>query len=215
MKFGKRYSKVTVLMAMIHGVIIGIAGVALIGLLLMGMKGKEEPTAGGEEVPTSGPAAVEDPTPADGRSLRLFAKQHGVFTATDSAAQFIAEDAALAKAAIVQVNDKYYVWTAIALKENDLDVSESEGTFRKAFNANTEACGASGAGKLWEALNGKEIAEIKNLASEVNGVNEEEKSKDFVKNITAITAFTDDLRIAKLLLLSHYSSTNKCVKITF
>ena len=45
MKFGKRYSKVTVFMAMIHGVIIGIAAVALIGLLLMGMKGKEEPTA--------------------------------------------------------------------------------------------------------------------------------------------------------------------------
>ena len=44
MKFGKRYSKVTVFMAMLHGVLIGVAAVALIGLLLAGTKGKDDAT---------------------------------------------------------------------------------------------------------------------------------------------------------------------------
>ena len=38
MKFGKRYSKGTVFMAMLHGVVIGVAAVAVIGLLLMGQR---------------------------------------------------------------------------------------------------------------------------------------------------------------------------------
>ena len=41
MKFGKRYSKGTVFMAMLHGVLIGVAAVVVIGLLLVvGPKGK-------------------------------------------------------------------------------------------------------------------------------------------------------------------------------
>ena len=51
MKFGRRYSNVTVLMAMLHGVLIGVAGVAVIGLLLMVMNGKDGPAANGEDSP--------------------------------------------------------------------------------------------------------------------------------------------------------------------
>ena len=52
MKFGKRYSKVTVFMAMLHGVIIGVAAVALIGIILIGTNGKnavEKPKAADDE----------------------------------------------------------------------------------------------------------------------------------------------------------------------
>jgi hypothetical protein len=215
MKFGRRYSKVTVLMAMLHGVLIGVAGVAVIGLLLIGMKGKDGSVAGSEEVPTAGPAPAEVSAPDVEKPVRLFAKQHGVFTSADAASQFIAEDPSLAKAAVMQVGDQYYVWTAVGLQESDIDPSESEGTFRKAFTAELAACGADGAGKLWEVLNGTEMSQIKNLATAQDGESDDEKVKEFKKNITAITAFSDDLHVVKLHLLSHYSSPDNCVKILF
>lgn len=215
MKFGKRYSKMTVLMAMLHGVLIGVAGVAVIGLLLMGMKGKDGPTANGEDIPTSGPAPTEVTASDAEKPVRLFAKQHGVFTSADAASQFIAEDPSLVKAAVMQVGDKYFVWSAVGLRESDIDTSESEGTFRKAFTADIAACGANGAGKLWEVLNGKELGQIKNLAAVQDGEIDDEKVQEFKKNITAITAFSDDLHVVKLQLLSHYSSKDNCVKIIF
>lgn len=202
-------------MAMLHGVAIGIAGVVVIGLLLMGMKGKDGSVAGGEEVPTAGPAPVEEPASSGEKPLRLFAKQHGVFTTADAASQFIGEDPTLAKAAVMQVGGKFYVWSAVGLKENDIEPSESEGTFRKAFTADTAACGAAGAGKLREVLNGTEMAQIKNLATAQDGANDDEKVQDFQKKLTAITAFSDDLHVVKLQLLSHYSTMDNCVKIAF
>ena len=189
-------------MAMLHGVLIGIAGVAVIGLLLMGMKGKDGSTADGEEVPTLGPAPVEDAASSGEKHLRLFAKQHGVFTTADAASQFITEDPSLAKAAVMQVGEKYYVWTAVGLKENDINPSESEGTFRKAFTADTAACGAAGAGKLREVLSETEMAKLKIWRAVQDGDSDDEKVQDFKKKITVITAFSDDLRVVKLHLLS-------------
>ena len=60
MKFGKRYSKVTVFMAMLHGVLIGVAAVAVIGLLLAGTKGKDDVETSGKELAASGPPPVEN-----------------------------------------------------------------------------------------------------------------------------------------------------------
>ncbi|HJF32820.1 MAG TPA: hypothetical protein K8V56_13740 [Sporosarcina psychrophila] len=216
MKFGKRYSKVTVFMAMLHGVLIGVAAVAVIGLILVGTKGKDESaTISGKELPAAGPAPVENSAQPAEKPLQLFAKQHGAFSSSESAALFIAEDPALAKAAVIQANDTYFVWTAVGLTEGEIDSSESEGTYRKAIIVDTSACGAIGAGKLRHALTQTEIAKINYLDEDKKEGKEDEKTKEFNKNITAITAFTKDLRIVRLHLLSHYSHTENCVKITF
>ena len=95
--------------------------------------------------------------------MQLFAKQHGAFSSAESAALFIAEDPSLAKAAVIQAGDNYFVWTAIGLTADEIETSDSEGTYRKTFTANTSACGAIGAGKLREVLTETEIAKIKNL----------------------------------------------------
>lgn len=215
MKFGKRYSKVTVLMAMLHGVVIGIAAVAVIGVVLFMTKGKDEPSASGEELPTVGPAAVETPETAPtppGKTLSLFAKQHGAFSTAEAAAQFIAEDPSLTKAEVIHAGDNYFVWSAVGLTEAEIETSDYEGTYRKAFSVNTSACGAIGAGKLGEVLTETEIGQIKNLAAQQNEANAEDEMKEFYKNLTAITTFTTDMRIIRLKLLSHYSSKNNCVK---
>jgi gas vesicle protein len=214
MKFGKRYSKVTVFMAMLHGVLIGVAAVAVIGLLLVGTKGKDNNTTD-KEVPASGPAPVENSAQPAEKPLQLYAKQHGAFSSAESATSFIAEDPSLSKAAVIQSNNKYLVWTAVGLTEEEIIPNESEGTFRKAFTADTLACGAIGAGKLRQVLTETDMAKIKNLDEGKGKGKEDAKTKEFYKNITTITAFTKDLQIMRLHLISDYSNTGKCVKISF
>ena len=211
MKFGKRYSKVTVFMAMLHGVLIGIVAVALIGLLLYWTKDKGPEATTDKEVPTSGPAAVETPVQGEEQPLQLYAKQHGAFSSADAAAAFIAEDASLAKAAVVRVDNKYLVWTAVGLTEAEIDASASEDTYRKAFKASPASCSAVSVGKLRAVLSENDSTKIKSLATS----EKEGKEQDLSKNIKAITDLTDDIRIIRLHLLSHYSGADECIKITF
>jgi len=215
MKFGKRYSKGTVIMAMLHGVLIGVAAVAVVGLLLAGTKGKDVVETSGKELAASGPPPVENSAKPAEEPLQLFAKQHGAFSSRESATLFIAEDPSLLKAAVIKAADKYLVWSAVGLTENEIDSSASEGTYRKTFRADTSSCGAIGAGKLREVLTQTEMTEINYSDEEKKEGEDDDKTKGFYKNITTITAFTKDLRIVRLHLLSHYSHTENCVKITF
>ena len=216
MKFRKRYSKGTVFMAMLQGVIIGVAAVALIGFILIWSNGKqavEEPKTNEEELPITGPAPIntETPAPLAQESVQLFARQHGVFTTSTSAITFIAEVSSLTSAAIIKADGQYYVWTSVGLTEAEIMDSESEGTFRKRLVVDTSACVAMGAGKLHDVLSTNEISKIKTLEVE----KEREDTSEFDKNITAITAFSNDMRVIRLHLLSYYSSEKECVKITF
>ncbi len=216
MKFGKRYSKASVFMAMLHGVALGVAAVVFIGIVLFMTKGKGEPSASVEEVPTTGPPPIETPAETGGeKPLPLFAKQHGAFSTAEAATLFIAEDPSLAKAAVIHAGDNYFVWSAVGVTAAEIETSDYEGTYRKTFSANTSACGAVGAGKLRGVLAETEIGQIKNLEAPQNGANDAEKTEDFYKNITVVTAFTTDMRIVRLKLLEYYSSTNNCVKFAF
>lgn len=216
MKFGKRYSKATVFMAMLHGVVIGVAAVVFIGLVLFMTKGKGEPSASVQGVPTTGPAPIETSAETAGeKPLPLFAKQHGAFTTAEAATLFIAEDPSLAKATVIHAGDNYFVWSAVGLTADEIETSDYEGTYRKNFSVNTSTCGAIGAGKLREVLAETEIGQIKNLEAPQNGVKDAEGMQEFYKIMTVVTAFTTDMRIIRLKLLDHYSSTNNCVKFTF
>jgi hypothetical protein len=44
---------------------------------------------------------------------------------------------------------------------------------------------------------------------------EGEKVSVFNEQLTAITAFTDDIRVVRLHLLAHYASKQDCLKIDF
>lgn len=222
MKFKKKYTKMTVAMAMLHGVIIGIAAVALVGFIIIGTNGqgkekaaeqeivKTDPPASSETTPTSGPAVSPDDAP-----LKLFAKQHGVFTTAQSAQDFIAQDASLTKPAILEIGGQFYVWSAVGIREDEIDVSEYEMTFRKPFFADTSSCSAVGAGKLKSALMETELSKIKSLTVVSEGEAEDEKIADFRKNIVALTVFSSDLRTIRLHLLAHYTHKDGCVKINF
>ena len=202
------------------GVIIGVAAVALIAIILIGTNGKnadEKPEAADVDagLPTSGPEPVDTETPAPTstkvESLQFFARQHGVFTTPSSAATFIAENPSLASAAVIKAEGQYYVWSAVGLTEAEIMDSEIEETFRKRLVVDTSACSVIGAGELQSVLQATETAKIKTSEGEKEG----DLAAEFNRNITAITAYTNDMRIIRLRLISHYSFTKECIKITF
>jgi len=200
-------------MAMLHGVIIGVAAVALIGFIIMNTGDKKtevkEPDDTPETVPASSEADV--PTNASGEPLELFAKQHGAFTTSASAASFITADPTLATAAIIKVGDQYFVWSAVGLTDTEIILREGEGTFRKRFLADPSACEVIGEKKLRDALSFTDIAKINSLISETD----DKKTEDFNRSVASITAFTDDLQVIRLHLLAQYSYTKDCIKISF
>ncbi|WP_339250770.1 hypothetical protein NSQ43_12795 [Sporosarcina sp. FSL W8-0480] len=222
MNFKKRYSKVTVAMAMLHGVIIGIAAVAIVGALILATNGKgkekavenevvtKEPQQTDETTPTSGPATITNDAP-----LKLFAKQHGVFSSDESAKQLIAENPSLGKATVIEVEGQYYVWSEVGVIEDEIQVSEYEGTFRKPFFVNTNTCNTVGAGKLRKTLLETELSQIKTLTVSSESEKEDPKVAEFRKNIVAVTTFTSDLRVIRAKLLAHYSHNKGCAVINF
>ena len=218
MKFGKRYSNKTVIMAMLHGVLIGVAAVSLIALILIttGDKTPKETVKDKEtetEVPTTGPAPVDSavPTLPSAGSMQLFARQHGVFTTQLSATAFVSEDPSLTSTAIIKADGQYYVWSAVGLSEAELMNVEIPDTFRKRLIVDTSACVAIGAGKIQEILNETDATKIKISDADKTDIT----SGEFNRNVDAVTKYTSDMRLIRLQLLSHYSSTKECVKISF
>lgn len=201
-------------MAMLHGVIIGIAAIAVVGIIFVGAEGNRTVDKIENEIPASGPAEdKENDTSANKTtgSLALYAKQHGAFTTSVSAATFIAEDPSLSTAAIIQSDGQYFVWSAVGLSEVEIEGILEEGTYKKEFSINPTSCDMVHTTNLWEVLEADDIAKIKQLASK----NDDEKAKELARHIDTITAFTNDLKVIRLHLLSKYANTNDCVKISF
>ncbi|MHA6259325.1 hypothetical protein ACXYMX_05345 [Sporosarcina sp. CAU 1771] len=216
MKFGKRYARSTVIMAMLHGVLIGIAGVVIIGIILIGSDGKKpnaEPKPDDVEIPITGPAPVDVEKPAlpVGKSIEFFARQHGVFSSSESAQAFMNEDPSLASAAVVKGAGQYYVWSSIGTTEEEIMDSESEETFRKRLVVDAAACQTVGAASLQEVLSMTDVSKINISDTKKEG----EEPSEFDKNMTAITTFTKDMRLVRLHLLAHYTVAQPCATITF
>lgn len=213
MKFGKKHSNMTVVLAMIHGVIIGIVAIAIVGFILAGAEGRSDIPKIKEDIPASGPASKSDENTPESvaDSLQLYAVQHGVFTTGDAAATFIATDPSLAKTAIIQSGEKYFVWSAVGLTEDEIESQIQSETFRKSFQVNTSQCEENGGQQLREILTAKKIDEIKNLDTP----KKEEEVSEFNQKLSAITAFTKDLSLIRLHLLSQYTYSEDCAKITF
>lgn len=213
MKFGKRYSNITVFMAMLHGVLIGVAAIVIVGIFLVGAEGKDTIKGIENEIPTSGPidkneGAVGKESPG---ALTLYAKQHGAFTTSAAAATFIAEDPSLSTAAIMQVDGQFFVWSAVGLAETEIEEILEADTYKKQFSAEPIACEVVQTDQLWTILKLNDLEKMKKFVSE----NKDKKQNPLAKQMDTITAFTDDLKVIRLHLLSNYVNVHDCVKISF
>lgn len=214
MKFGKRYSNVTVFMAVIHGIVLGVLAIIIVGLFLLGAEGRGAISKIEKEVPVSGQESGKEQGAEEQKGLgklTLYAKQHGAFTTSAAAATFIAENPSLSTAAIVPAADQYFVWSAVGRTEAEIESILVADTYKKTFSAEPIACEVVQVEQLWQVFNLDEVAKIKNSVLQ----NDDEKAQALVKQIDAITAFTDDLKVIRLHLLANYAQADGCVKISF
>ncbi|MEK4024940.1 hypothetical protein [Sporosarcina sp. FSL W7-1283] len=210
MNFRKSYSKFTVIRAMVQGVAIGLAAVLVIGLTIFSTGGKDAKPS--KTVATSGPNTEEtEEKPADGTAIPMYVKQHGVFSSEETATEFITSNPALANTAIIQVGDQFYIWGAVWLKESQVVLKDGEDAFKKKIQVTPGTCKTADINEVKKALLAEDLSKIKLSKAK----DDAKKESDFEKKLTAITAFTKDSSIARLHLLSHYSSQDPCFKIQF
>ncbi|MBH9787437.1 hypothetical protein FE576_19190, partial [Clostridioides difficile] len=88
----------------------------------------------------------------------FYASQAGVYSNYESASSFVAEYPALKESAIVQVDDKFYVWTSMVTEESQLKFLQDPATFKKAFSVSGESCKEPTLAELPTALADKNAA---------------------------------------------------------
>lgn len=224
MNFKKRYSKLTIMLALGQGVLLGIIAVAVVGFILMKTEKPDAAATADPDVPASGPAATDkgasagsesdEEKPALGAAVTMYALQHGVFSSKESAASFVTEEQVPA-AAVVKADSQFYVWSALGLTEQDADPTRAEGAFRKTVSVTPLAC-KGGEGQLVQAvLQAKKISDIQDLISQRKQSADSGKKDPFVEQMTAITAFTDDLNIIRMHVVAYYAEKGDCVKLQF
>lgn len=223
MNFKKKYTKMTIMLALGQGVLLGIAAVAIVGFILLKTDKPESAASPNAEVPASGPATsqagdekgdAKPDTAAAGAPMPMYARQHGVFSSKASATSFIADED-LTTAAAVQADGQYYVWSALGPAESDADPAGEDGVFRKQVNVEPLACDSGEGELLRSVLSASKVSEIQDLAASRKQGAGDKKKDEFTSSITAITAFTDDLNVIRMHVLAHYSESGECVKLDF
>ena len=223
MNFKKRYTKMTILLALGQGVLLGIVAVAIVGFILLKTNPSERATGPDEEVPASGPvtsdskdseAKGEKDAKVSGSPIAMYAKQHAVFSSQDAAASFISDEQ-LPKAAVVQSDDQYFVWSALGPSANDADPAGETGVFRKEVTVSPLVCDGGEDELLRSVLHAQQISEIQDLATSKKNAKGSDEKDPFVEKVSAITAFTDDLNVIRIHILAHFSETWDCVKLDF
>lgn len=214
MRFGKKYSNMTVLMAMLHGVVIGIVAIFVVGLFLVGAEGKRPIDQIEKEIPASGPENGKDEGKVADKSpetLTFYAKQHGAFTTSTAAATFIEENPSLSTAAVIEVDGGYFVWSAVGQTEAEIEAILVEDTYKKTFSVTPNACETAETAQIWQFLNLNEYEKIKNSDVKAEG----KEGQKLAKKIDTITTFTNDVKVIRLHLLAGYAAESGCVKISF
>lgn len=196
---------------MAHGAILGILAIVVVGFILVGAEGKRPVNEIEKEIPTAGPENEQENQGGKMDQLTLYAKQHGAFTNSASAATFMAEDSSLQTAAVVQVEDQFFIWSAVEKTQAEVEAKLDDKSFKKAFTVTRKSCDPQIAESLWEIFNENDLSKIKNSLAE----KDDEKMEAFKKKMETITAFTNDLSVIRLHVLSNYANEGDCVKISF
>lgn len=215
-QFKKRHSNITVIAAVIHGIIIGVAAVAIVGFLFIGTSPKEEKAIEKNEVPTSGPVEEQTPAPpSEVQSSTMFALQHGVFSSAETAADFINADSIYQKAAVVQVGGQYFVWSGVGLTEDELSPEQFTEAFRKRFTLKELTCTASPAHELWTVLHEKDVAKIKTFTASIKDEESSTEVEKLKRKIVAMTTYSESLPIIRAQLIADFIQQGDCLKIDF
>lgn len=220
MKFPNAIGRRELKNAAVIGSIAGVAGVLFFILLLssMGSSTKQPQQQqqassgeGGEEIIPVQSSNESSEVIEGNSSAEFFANQYGVFTSKESASDFISEYPVLNTSATVEVDGKFYVWSAITPIREELILSDNPTSFAKSFKFSTAAC-------TEETLKGLPAVLESNDPSKFyfqDGNVPDNIPQDWQSITSALSSFSQDLGITRLHLVAHYYEQNDCMKIEF
>ena len=212
MRISKTFSKFSYTLALLHGFLIGAVSIGLFALLIQWQDIRKVDTP--ELVtPVEEKEEVEPVVaPTDDKTVfPFYAKQYGVFSTAEAAANLMQTNPSLASSAVILAEDKYYVWSAVSVVEAEVKNAESKDSFVKPFQLSASGCTED------------HLKNIPLLLSETDrarfyfeGVEASVKiPEDWKSNIAAISTLSKEINVVRAQLLSHYGTQNECLKIDF
>lgn len=190
----------SIFQAMLIGSLTGLVGVGIF-ILILQLPTKE---VSDEVIPTT-QIVSEDPV-----TQSFYALQFGVFSTFDGAAQFLSTYPTLNKAAIVKVDESYYIWSQLDREKIDGATVTTPQSFYKQVTV-TGACQNPIDNQIpmllkdekW--LNGQALVEEdkKNLPDE------------WLTQIAEFQKLSSNVGVVRLHLLINYYESLNCLKVTF
>lgn len=192
--------------AVLYGTLTGLIGVALFVLVLqLASKAPNEETI---PVQTQQQPPQEGGEALDVLEAKFFAIQHGLFSSLEAATIAINADPTLNKAAIVEVDGQFYVWSSLAI-EKKLPITEPTAFFKPMTIG--AACSVNTIQKIPLLLQDEKY--LKNNFEQEK--NKGEVPDDWGSLLQATAKLSSDIDVIRLHLLAHYYSANDCLKISF
>jgi hypothetical protein len=192
----------SIFQAMFIGSLTGLVGV---GIFILILQFPTDEVSEGEIVPTTQMVSEEQP-----EAQSFYALQFGVFTTFEGATQYLSAYPTLNKAAIVEVDGSYYIWSQLDREKVDGATVTSPQSFYKQVMV-TSACQNAVENKIpsllkdekW--LNGQAIDE-----ADKQGVPE-----DWLTKIDEIQKLSSNVGVVRLHLLINYYEGLNCMKLSF
>ncbi len=194
------------LAAVIHGVLIGAAGVLLFFFILHTVEKRSvQPD---EHVL---PASTSQGSKVTSKPVKFFAVQYGVYSSSQAASDFLAGHPEYENVAIVQAGKQFFLWGAVGTNEKKIKSLVNKDSFVKPFTLSGAACEEKGLKILPQLLDVSKVAKL-NVSDSSKG---QAIPAGWKGQVTEMTKVSSNLEVVKLQLLAHYVSENDCLEIKF
>ena len=188
--------------AMFIGSLTGLAGV-LVFVFILQLPTKEEEVA--EKIPT-----VQTTEEQQQVKQQYFALQHGVFSNFDSAAQFLATYPTLNKAAVVKVDEQYFVWSRLDTTKVDAALALIPSGFYKSI---TIASSCPNNAELQLPITLKDTKMF--TSQQADTIDEQLVPKDWIGLASEVSKLSTNPNIIRLHMFLNYYERLDCLKVTF
>lgn len=186
--------------AILVGVGVGLVGVGCFVVLLMSANKVGDVPAPSEE-------AVEVSAEVQ-QTATFYAVQHGAFTSEESAKAFMTTYPTLNKALVIQVEQNFYVWSALAMAKKELAIEPQ--AFMKKFTFVSAGCDRAQISTIPNLLQDEKALKLNFDESEKDKVSEE-----WVSFMTGLTTLSDDVDVLRLHSLAHFYEKESCLNVQF
>lgn len=188
--------------AMFIGSLTGLAGV-LAFVFILQLPTTEKEVA--ETIPT-----VQTTEEQQQVKQQYFALQHGVFSNFDSAAQFLATYPTLNKAAVVKVDEQYFVWSRLDTTKVDAALALIPSGFYKSI---TIASSCPNNAELQLPITLKDTKMF--TGQQIDSIDEQLVPTDWIGLASEVSKLSTNPNIIRLHMFLNYYERLDCLKVTF